>query len=47
VVVMSAVDKILPDEIDNGFYDRLEQIPILGKALVYISGLSVIRRYKD
>ncbi len=47
VVLMSAVDAIIPDSIDHGFFRELRDVPILGKILDYFAGMSVLRKYKD
>ncbi len=47
VVVMSSIDAIIPDSIDQGFYKQLRDVPILGKVLDYFAGLSILRKYKE
>lgn len=46
-VVMSAIDKIIPDSIDHGFFKELRDVPVLGKILDYFVGMSILRKYKD
>lgn len=47
VVVMSAIDAIVPDSIDHGFFRQLREVPVLGKVLDYFAGMSILRKYKD
>lgn len=47
VVFMSAIDKIIPDSIDHGFFKELRDVPVLGKILDYFVGMSILRKYKD
>lgn len=47
VVLMSALDAIIPDSIDHGFFKELRDVPVLGKILDYFAGMSVLRKYKD
>ncbi len=47
VVLMSALDAIIPDSIDHGFFKELRDVPVLGKILDYFAGMSILRKYKD
>lgn len=47
VVILTIVDKVVPDEKDNGFMKKLLDIPVVGKLLKDLRRFSLFRAKKD
>lgn len=43
VVFISAIDSVVPDALDGGFFKKLREIPILGRILDFFVGMSTRR----
>ena len=47
VSFVSAIDALIPDEIDNGFSKKLFDLPIIKTVLGFLSRFSMLRNKKD
>jgi hypothetical protein len=47
IVIMSVLDAIIPDEIDHGFFKKLQEIAVISSIMNFLMRFSLLRNKKE